>query len=774
MKSPAKYPSEGLISLLANGLDDLNYGILITEASPLTEPGPKIVYVNAAIEKLTGYSRKELLGNQPRIFQGPETDREVLAEIHQALENLQPIRRELLNYTKSREKYWIELDINPLQDESDQVTHFIAIQRDITHRKNAESEFADSVQMNTMLRDALNQHCIVAITNTHGEITYANEKFCQISGYHQEELIGKNPRSLNSGYHPESFFADLWQTVSEGKVWQNDIRNKNKSGEYYWVHATIFPLLDSQQKPTSFLAIQTEITRRKKAEQQALFQASLLDEAHNAIFVTDVDDVITYWNPAAERIFGWSAEEACGKKSTQLLSTREEDSEVIRQAILKNQGWSNELHYQTKDQKTVIAETRWTMVKGDDGKPIAFLSINSDITEKKTIEAQFYRAQRIESVGRLAGGIAHDLNNVLAPIMITAANLKFEQDPKERAHMLEVIEASALRATSLVKQVLYFSKGVSGERKQIDLKEVIDELVSIIKETFPKNITLAQTIPDDVWFIQGDVTQIHQVLMNMCVNARDAMDAGGQLTIELKNVVLDEMTTTLNWKAEAGAYVVISITDEGSGIPTTEIQTIFDPFYTTKDTGKGAGIGLSTSLSIVKSHHGFINVYSEEQKGTTFKIYFPADASDSEQKQVEIVDSRFPVGNGECVLIVDDESSIRHAAQKMMQRFGYQTMEAENGAAAAAVYAKHQDDIDVVLTDMSMPIMDGHALILSLKAINPEVIIIASSGLTSNASLSRAIGAGVKHFLPKPYTCESLLNRLAEALKSTPEAPESK
>jgi PAS domain S-box-containing protein len=766
MKRSTEMPADQLLSLLGGSLDDLNYGILVTEASPLAAPGPKVVYVNSAVEKLTGYSREELIGQNPRILQGPETDRQVLSEIHRGLKQGKPIRREIINYSKTGEQYWIELDINPLENAQGQITHFLSIQRNITPRKKAEQKFRESTRMNNMLREALNEHCIVAMVNLQGNITFANEKFCQITGYAEQELLGKNPRLVNSGYHPKSFFSHLWKSITTGKVWHDDIQNKNKNGEFYWVSATVFPLINRHGKPSNYLSIQTDITQRKKIEEQVRFQASLLDAAQNAIFVTDANDTITYWNPAAEKIFGWSSDEACGKKSNQLLSTREQDSELIQRGLKEHKGWSSELRYLTKTGQTVIAESRWTLVQDNTGKPIAFLSVNSDITEKKALEDQFYRTQRIESVGRLAGGMAHDLNNVLAPILITTANLKFEKDPDERIQMLKLIESSAQRATSLIKQVLSFSKGTPNEMVHINLPEIIQELTSIISETFPKNIVLKSELENSLWSIRGDVTQVHQVLMNICVNARDAMEQGGEISIGLQNVMLDEAYTALNWEATPGAYILISITDNGSGISQENIQTIFDPFFTTKEHGKGVGIGLATSLSIVRSHKGFINVYSELNKGTTFKVYLPAQAAVEEQQKVQVRDSKLPAGNGETILIVDDETSIRSSASKMMERFGYQVLEAKDGAAAAALYAKNQDQIDLVLTDMSMPIMDGHALILALRAMNPEVKIIASSGLASNGAISKAIGAGVKHFLPKPYTAESLLRQLNEALKS--------
>jgi CheY-like chemotaxis protein len=294
---------------------------------------------------------------------------------------------------------------------------------------------------------------------------------------------------------------------------------------------------------------------------------------------------------------------------------------------------------------------------------------------------------------------------------------------------------------------------VEGRRVEIQSRYLLQDIEHIVKDTFPKNIRLQLLLPDDVWTIHGDPTQIHQILLNLCVNARDAMPNGGTLTVSAENRQLDEQYVAMNIEAKPGPYLVLNVTDSGTGIPPEIIDKIFEPFYTTKEVGKGTGLGLSTVLAIVKSHQGFVHVYSEPGLGTTFKIYIPAETSPSQPSPQPALEEALPRGNGEMVLLVDDEEVILTVTGQTLQAFGYRVMKARNGAEAVALYAQHRT-IDVVITDMAMPIMDGPATIYALLQIDPAVKLIAASGLYANG------GVAVKHFIAKPYTAATLLGTL--------------
>jgi PAS domain S-box-containing protein len=387
-----------------------------------------------------------------------------------------------------------------------------------------------------------------------------------------------------------------------------------------------------------------------------------------------------------------------------------------------------------------------------------------DVGERKKLEQQFFRAQRMESIGTLAGGIAHDLNNILAPIMMSIHLLKdFATEPEEK-NILETIELSAQRGAEIVRQVLSFARGVESERIEVHPKHLLKDVENIIKDTFPKDIRMKFTVPANAWMVFGDPTQIHQILLNLCVNARDAMPNGGNLTVSVKNCVLDEQYAAMHLESKPGRYVLISVADSGVGMPRAIIDKIFEPFFTTKEINKGTGLGLSTVMAIVKSHEGVINVYSEPGRGTTFNVYLPA-VRDSARTDSESAGKPGLVrGNGETVLIVDDEASIINITSKTLQAFGYKVLSAFDGPEGVAVYAGKMDEIAVVLTDMTMPVMDGPAMIYALRRINPAVKIIAASGLHANGSASRLDIPGVKHFISKPYTAETLLKVLRKIL----------
>jgi PAS domain S-box-containing protein len=616
------------------------------------------------------------------------------------------------------------------------------------------------------IKFALDESAIVAITDQRGIINYVNDKFCEISRYSREELLGQDHRIINSAYHPKEFMRHLWTTIASGQVWRGEIRNRAKDGSYYWVDTTIVPFLNSEGKPYQYIAIRSDITERKRGEEQIREQAALLDQAQDAILVRDLEQNILFWNKGAERLYGWTAAEASGRNAAELLLKEPSAQfEVARQAVIDKGAWGGEVHQLRRDGAEIIVQSRWTLVRDEHGAPASILVINTDITEKKLMEAQFLRAQRMESIGTLAGGIAHDLNNVLSPILMAVDMLRLKASDEASRKWLDVLRTNAERGGDMVRQVLSFARGVEGERVALQPKHLIKEIVKILRETLPKSIEITYHLADDLWIISADATQLHQVLMNLCVNARDAMPDGGAIAIRAENTLVDENYARMHIEARAGRFVMITVTDTGPGMPADVQSRIFEPFFTTKEMTKGTGLGLSTALTIVKSHGGFINVYSELHKGSQFTLYLPA-LEEQRTAAVRALQTDLPLGNGELVLIVDDEEAIREITRSTLETFGYRVLTASDGTEALALYADRKSEIDVVLTDMVMPFMDGPATIRALQRMNPGVRIIAASGLTMGLRAGEASLDGVSVFLNKPYTAEKVLKALAHVLKN--------
>ncbi|HLM56390.1 MAG TPA: PAS domain S-box protein [Pyrinomonadaceae bacterium] len=614
------------------------------------------------------------------------------------------------------------------------------------------------------LKFALDQSAIVAITDQRGRITYVNDKFCQISGYTREELLGQDHRIINSAHHPKEFIRELWTTIAHGRVWRGEIRNRAKGGSSYWVDTTIVPFLDAERKPYQYVAIRYDITERKRGEERIREQAALLDQARDAIIVRGLDDQILFWNKGAERLYGWTEREAVGRTAGELQLLNELNApqfEAGRRAVVSTGEWAGELRQRTKAGGDITVESRWTLMRDDAGSPRSILVINTDVTERKKVEAQLLRAQRMESIGTLAGGIAHDLNNILAPILMSIQMLQLKVEDESAHKWLEMLQANAERGADMVRQVLSFARGVEGERVTLQPKHLVKEVVKILKDTLPKSIEIKSEVPSDLWTVSADATQIHQVLMNLGVNARDAMPQGGELLIRAENVTLDDAFARMHIEAKPGRFVMLTVADTGEGMTPEVAGRIFEPFFTTKEVGKGTGLGLSTAMTIVRSHGGFINVYSEPRRGTRFAVYLPASAAPAGRAAAARPD--LPTGSGELILVVDDEDAIRQITKGTLEAFGYEVLTAADGTEAVALYAQHREEVALVLTDMMMPFMDGPATIRALQKINPRVRIIATSGLGGEKA-AEAVAAGVQMFLPKPYTAEKLLKALAEVL----------
>ncbi|MGG6265984.1 ATP-binding protein [Leptolyngbya sp. AN03gr2] len=502
---------------------------------------------------------------------------------------------------------------------------------------------------------------------------------------------------------------------------------------------------------------------RKATAAQLHRQAALLDVATDAIVLQDLESTVLYWNRGAEVLYGWSAADAIGQKTSQLFD-QSNNLETVQQQVIEQGEWSGELQQITKTQRTVIVSSRWTLVRDEAEQPQSILVVNTNITEKKQLEAQFLRTQRLESLGTLASGIAHDLNNILTPILTVSQLLPLKLKDLDDYHwrLLKLLETNAHRGAELVKQILSFAKGTESRRLPLQVAHLLTEIVQMGRQTFPKliNVTL-NLATTNLWLVPGDATQLHQVLMNLVVNARDAMPNGGTLTVSAENLWIDGVFAQMHLEAQIGAYVVITVADTGEGIAPEFIDRIFDPFFTTKEPGKGTGLGLSTVIGIVKNHGGFVQVNSEIGEGTQFKVFLPAIQQTAAEHSLPLTEIQ---GQGELILVVEDEVGVQEIARCALEAHQFRTIIAQNGVEAIALYGQHQTAISAVLLDMMMPTLDGATTIRALHSLNPKLPIVAISGLITNQQTAQQLGA--TSFLAKPFTLNDLLRSIKIALTS--------
>lgn len=600
-------------------------------------------------------------------------------------------------------------------------------------------------------------------TNADGICLYTNTRWQEMSGLSFEDSLGDG---WLRAIHPEdrAGIMTAWDAYLQGGSERlPEFRLLTPKGEIRWVSARVATIKSATGEVLGYVGIDEDITERKLTEQKIREQAALLDIASDAIFVRDLDHRILYWNRGAERLYGWNTTEALGQNASQLLQNPNFSLDAIMQQLLTQGEWQGELHNKTKAGKQITVEARWTLVRDELGQPQHILAVNTDVTDKKQLEAQFYRAQRLESLGTLASGIAHDLNNVLTPILAIAQLLRLREPHLDvrSQEMLNVLEESAKRGANMIKQVLTFTRGTDGERSLVEIGSLLQEIINIIQQTFPKSIAIRQTMPDQSrWLVSADPTYLHQVLMNLCVNARDAMPNGGTLTFSVEHCAVDQALAQANLGAQVGDHVVVTIADTGTGIPLEMRDRIFDPFFTTKPLGQGTGLGLATVLGIVKNYGGFLQVLSEVGQGTQFKVYLPTIAGiASSLSQPEVTFS----GYGEMVLLVDDDVAVQCSTQSLLENHQYTVLSTNDGLEAIALYLQHRDEIRAVILDIMMPNMSGITLIQRLKEINPDVKTMAISGLPANREPALAMGASA--FLPKPYTLADLLQSLHKLIE---------
>lgn len=757
---------EEFLSSIYNGAEQ---GIFVVEVA-LPQTFHYLTF-NRLAEQYAGMTAQEIAGKTPEAAFGPTLGARFRQNYIRCVEAGTSITYE--EHIRFQAKnFWTLTTLSPIHNAQGEIYRLIGTAVDISDRKGAEILF----KLSQAKFEALVQNMPGLVYRYYPPQGDRPHWFSFVSPQVVDVLelapaaVLADANAFVDLIHPDdlaSFQTSVATAVAQFIPWRWEGRIITPSGQVKWLQGNSQPQQTTEGDAWDGLLV--DISDRKQAQQTIQEQASLLDIATDAIYVRDLDNHILYWNQGAERLYGWTAAEAIGQPVDRLLHCPEAHIDTVLQHLSSQGEWQGEIRKRTKSGDRVTVAARWTLVQDEAEQPQCILTVDTDMTEQKRLEAQFYRAQRLESLGVLASGIAHDLNNVLTPILAVSQLLQSQQtqaDPRSQ-EMLKVLENSAKRGANLVKQILTFTRGNGGDRQSLSVLPLLQEVIKVIKQTFPKTIAVDAAIPEeDLGFVSVDATHLHQVLMNLCINARDAMPNGGLLKLTVETCLVEPPITSAVLDVQAGPYIVISVADTGTGIPTEIRDHIFDPFFTTKPPGQGTGLGLATVLGIIKDHGGFLQVLSEAGQGTEVRVCLPQLAGKNHDVQ-EL--TNWADGHGEIILVVDDDDAVRCTTRSLLENHHYQVLATADAHEAIAIYRQRQTTIPVIILDITMPNMDGIALIHHLKAIHPAVQIIAMSGLATNQKL--ALTTGATQFITKPYSTETLLNAVWQLVNKPKRSP---
>ncbi|MCD6305513.1 MAG: PAS domain S-box protein [Deltaproteobacteria bacterium] len=736
-----------------------------------------ISFWNKAAERMFGYAKAEVSGKELHRLLAPRRFHQAHMESFRLFQESgrgQAIGRtlELVGVKKDGSEFPIELSLSAMKLKEQ--WHAIGIIRDISERKKAEEALRESEEKFRITFDSAPDSITISKMDD-GRYLFVNDAFCNFTGYSKEEAIGKTPFEMGLYANPadrERLIAGLQQ---KGMVERFELQYRMKDGRV--LDALLSGRILRYGKEDCLVAIVKDITEFKRTQAQLRESEKryrdLFDSVSDFIYTQDLEGRYTNANRAMTSIFGYELEEFIGRKAADFM--KPEVGELFHTEYLE--GIKKKGHYEgvssffTKDGRKIYLEYRNNLIRPEGGEP--FISgIARDVTERilaereiKRLNKQMLQAQKMEAVGTLAGGIAHDFNNLLQAILGYTQILimpKDESDPDIAD--LRQIEKAAKRAGELTQQLLGFSRKVESKPRPLNLNQEVQQVEKLLKRTIPKMIDIELHLEEGLQTINADPAQLEQVMMNLGVNARDAMEEGGKLLLETENVVLDEGYCRDHLGARPGRYVLLSISDTGKGMDKKTLDHIFDPFFTTKEVGKGTGLGLATVYGIVKSHKGYIMCYSEPGQGTTFKIYLPVMEEETKERKVAKKQQAMPEGGDETILLVDDEELLRGIGRDILEQFGYTVILANDGESALEVYEKRAKDISLVILDLMMPGMGGKRCLVELLKINPDVKVVIASGYSINCHARDALEAGAKAFVSKPFELKQILGVVREVL----------
>jgi two-component system, cell cycle sensor histidine kinase and response regulator CckA len=717
-----------------------------------------VVDFNLAAARQLGYTAEEFAGLGIQDFEADESPEEVRRHL-QLVDSQGADEFETRQRAKTGEMRDVLVTVRKMELGGRRLANCVF--QDITALKRAQRALLES---EAQFRSAMEYSAIgMALLDPNGRFIRVNSALCRILGYEEEEMLEKDYRQVT---HPDDVALSL---ACGEEIWrgrkisiQTEKRYLRKDGRVIWGLVSLSMIRDDAGKAREVIAQVEDITERKEALDQLQVQTAALKAAANGIVITDTSGNIEWVNDAFMRMTGYAFEEVKGKNPRVLKSGKLPEAlyREMWQTIQAGRVWQGRVINRRRDGSFYDEEMTITPVLERNGSISHFIAVKQDVTRKLQAEKQMLRSQRLESIGRLAGGIAHDLNNALAPVLMSVEWLRLENPGS--AKVIELLESSARRGADMVKQLVSFARGAEGERLIVQTRHLAKELERILRSTFPKAIQVRCEFAKDVPPVLGDATQVHQVLLNLCVNARDAMPGGGLLTLRIGVEEVDETYASSIPDARPGRFVAIAVQDTGAGIPPEIQDRIFEPFFTTKGPDKGTGLGLSTAIGIVQGHGGFIRVSSTVGHGSTFTVYLPAFASDTPGDAAVASSPIVWRADGQTVLVIDDEPAVREVTHSVLARLNLSPVSAEDGAEGIAVAVEHREKLCAVITDLQMPHMDGVSFVRALRRILPGVPVIVACGRLDPEMEAELEALGVRDILQKPFTEW----RLAEALQA--------
>lgn len=765
--------AEESLRLLGSAVEQSSESITITDAV-FTRPGPRVVFVNPAFTTLTGYTAEEVIGQPARLLYGPRTDKTVLKRVQQQLEAGEVCDVETINYRKDGEEFTLESHIAPIRDANGLVTNFVAVQRDITARRRTESALRESDEKFHQLADHITDAFWIRSPDMR-DLHYVSPAF--------ERIWGRPVAGLYA--HPEQFAdyilpEDRARVLEEFAALTGDTRSVDMQyrimrpdGEIRNLRVRGFQVRDAADRLIRHAGIVTDITESHRAaeglrESERRFR-NMLQHLELVAMMLDRDARVTYCNDFLLRLTGWRIEEVMGRDWFDLFLPPELGGEVrgVHARLLADQpvAWHHENEIVTKAGARRLIRWNNSVLRSPAGEVVGTASIGEDVTERTRLEAQLLESQKMETVGKLAGGIAHEFNSIVTAILGWSELLASDLPAGSPLvfHATEIGKA-AERAATLTRQLLAFGRRQTLRPEVLDLNAVLAGMEDAVRLVMGRSVDVRLVPAPGLKPVLADASQLEQVIINMVMNAADAMPKGGTLTLETANVTVDHEHEEGMPELKAGEHVMLAITDTGTGMSDDVRERVFEPFFSTKPVGHGTGLGLSTCYGIIHQSGGHISVSTGLGKGSTFKIYLPQHAPQAAVRADRRDSSDVP-GGTESVLLVESDSTLREMATAMLGRLGYTILAAADASDALTLI--HKGDIghiDVVFTDVDMPQMSGAELFERVRASSPYARVLFASAYAENTMVDRGVLKNGASFLHRPFTPSALARKIREAL----------